>query len=191
MKVTTSFEIWAQLMLSAKDCELIREFFLKEIGINPKLVIRNLHLTVYHARRPMPGLMPTIRNINLVLPATDTRYMVLAPGGENPRPELDPRNHKVGIRIKRSSPIIANIRNFRNELLTYETKTVLGKRSASSNKRNAFGSRYFQPHIALLRSGCNIDRDLTRIGTLFRERIGELTFDKFIIDVVPAKPTFK
>ena len=52
----TNFEIWAQLVLSDKDCERIREFFITDVGINPKTIIRNLHLTYYYSRRPIPEI---------------------------------------------------------------------------------------------------------------------------------------
>lgn len=38
--------------------------------------------------------------------------------------------------------------------------------------------------MAVLSTGSGIDRDLTLIGVLFRETLGDLTFDRFAIDVV-------
>ena len=112
----------------------------------------------------------------------------MAPGGENPRPDIDPKLHKLGIRIQRKSSAMSTIMELRNELIQFETKEVLGFRLPSNRKRNAFGSRHFQPHIAILRNGEEVGSDLTRIGNLFRERIEDLTFDKLIIDVVKTKP---
>ena len=142
-------------------------------------------MTVYHARRPMPRLLPANEAIHLVVPTSETRFMVLAPGGENPRPELDPKSHKVGIRIQKKNRSRPEIMAFRDRLLAYETPSVLGNRRPSTLTRNAFGSRNFQLHMAMLRSGSRIERDLTKAGRAFRRAIDCLTFDRFIIiDVI-------
>jgi hypothetical protein len=115
--------------------------------------------------------------MHLILPATDTRFMVMIPGGESPRPEIDPGMKKVGIRIHRASSVLDEIINLRNDLSKYETREVLGDRSSSSRKKSAFGPRHFQPHIALLKPGSGINSDLTLVGKIFREQIGDLTFE--------------
>lgn len=61
---------------------------------------------------------------------------------------------------------------------------VLGSRRPSTHKANAFGARHFQPHVALLRPGSGIDRDLTKLGTVFRQKMQSLTFDRFCIEIV-------
>jgi hypothetical protein len=110
--------------------------------------------------------------------------MVLAPGGENPRPELDPGYLKVGIRIHRSSIARGAILEFRRRLLRYETQRVLGNREPSCDRTSAFGARSFQPHMALLHAGSGIDRDLAPLGASFRCALGHLTFDRFIVEIV-------
>lgn len=179
----TKIEVWAQLWLRAEDCARIRELLISENLVKPKSIIPNMHLTVYHARRPMPGLSPVNQLVTIVVPAAQTRFMVLAPGGENPRLELEPRLCKVGVRIQRSNVARAEIQAFRDQLLAHETPNVLGGRHPSTSQRNAFGARHFQPHIALLRPGSRIDRDLTKTGALFRRRIEHLTFDRFSIEI--------
>jgi len=37
--------------------------------------------------------------------------------------------------------------------------------------------------FASLRAGSNIDRNLNRIGVPFREVLGDLLFDRFVIDI--------
>jgi hypothetical protein len=177
-------EVWAQLFLSREDCSRIRDFFLSEFGIKPRYVIRNMHITVYHARRPMPGLAPVSEPASVVLAASETRFMVMAPGGENPRPELDPGKRKVGIRVHRKSSALPSILGYRDRLLGHETEGVLGRRSPSTHRTNAFGARHFQPHMAILRAGSGVDRDLRTIGVPFRRALGNLTFDRFAIEVV-------
>jgi hypothetical protein len=146
-----------------------------------------MHMTVYYARRAMPGVTPTTEPALVALRVADTRFMVMAPGGENPRPELEPGQRKVGIRIQKQSDAMPTILAYRGRLLQCETMDVLGWRAPSTTKKNAFGARHFQPHIAMLRAGSNIDRDLAPLGRLFREEIGILTFDSFVVDVVTKK----
>ena len=177
-------EVWAQLVLAEEDCRRIRDFFTLELGIKSRFIVRNMHITVYHARRPMMGVISGCEPVKIVLPAAETRFMVMAPGGENPRPELEPGKRKVGIRVHKQSSALPLILHYRNRLLEHETTKVLGRRSPSTRKRNAFGARHFQPHMTLLRAGSGIDRDLTITGVTFRSLLGNLTFDKFSIDVV-------
>lgn len=172
-------EVWALLRLSRRDADTIRHFFIREIGIKEEFVSRGLHLTVYHARRPMAGLKSLTEQATVALYADETRFMVLAPGGENPRPELDPARRKVGIRIKRGSTTRVEIERYRERLLQFESREVLGRRRASTHRINAFGARCFQPHMTLLQSGSGIDRDLTKVGQQFRVRFGCFRFDRF------------
>ncbi len=178
-----SEEVWAQLILSKPDCKKIRDFLHSEFGVRSEYFMPRMHLTVYHARRPMHGVANRRERANVEVSASDTRFMLLAPGGENPRPDLDPCHHKVGIRIHRKSAAYREILHFRERLLVHETRDVLGQRRPSTAKRNAFGARSFQPHVAILRLGVEIPHDLKEIGTCFRETIGKLLFDRFEIHI--------
>ncbi|MGZ4033705.1 MAG: hypothetical protein ACXVPU_01350 [Bacteroidia bacterium] len=178
-----TFEIWAQFKVCDQDCERVRNFFISEIGLKRKFTIRNLHLTIYHARRPLENLIPFELPIDIKIPTADTRFMVLTPGGENPNIDNHPTDHKVGVRIKRNCNAFQEIIRYRSEFFPFETKQVLRHRTPSDHRRNAFGSRSFQPHVALLRPGSEIDFDLSKTGTLFRNKIQHLTFDKFWIDI--------
>lgn len=80
-----TIEVWAQLFLCREDCARIRDFFVSELGVEPSCVVRRMHITVYDARRPMPGVLDVSETAGAVLRSADTRFMVLAPGGENPR----------------------------------------------------------------------------------------------------------
>lgn len=177
-------EIWAQLFLCERDRARIHDFFVTEFDVKSRYVIRNMHITVYHARRPIPGVVPMTKPVALVLPAVETRFMVMAPGGENPRPELNPAGRKIGIRVHKRSAALPAILGLRKRLLRHETQRILGRRPPSTDRSNAFGARHFQPHMAVLRAGSGIPRDLSRVGTMFRERLGDLRFDRFEIDVV-------
>ncbi|MCB1061795.1 MAG: hypothetical protein KDN20_02600 [Verrucomicrobiae bacterium] len=183
------YEVWAQLLLAEHCQKQIADFFVNDLGIHRDHVARRMHLTVYHARRPMPGLVPALENINVVVPAEETRFMVMAPGGENPRKGLDPSKRKVGIRLHKQCAAMPQVLKLRERLLAHETESVLGSRSPSSNKSNAFGARSFQPHLTLLYAGSGIGRDLTGPGKAFREAIDSLTFDRFLIEIAERNQT--
>lgn len=106
-------EVWAQLVLSESDSHRIRELLMHECGIKSHRIVSAMHLTVYHARRPMPGVISTAEPARVVIPAEDTRFMVLAPGGENPRPHLVPAKRKVGFRLMRRSSAMSAIMAYR------------------------------------------------------------------------------
>jgi len=177
-------EVWAQLYLSSHDCFRLREFLAVDIGIRRKYILRDMHITVYYTRRPLLGLCPSIESTEIIVPAVETRLMVMVPGGENPKSDIEPSKNMVGIRIHRQSSARAEIALLRQRLLVHETKRVLGSRRSSTNNANAFGARWFQPHMVILRQGSGIQQDLTQLGLPFRERIGNLCYDKFEIKIV-------
>jgi hypothetical protein len=187
---THTTEVWAMLRLAKRDAERIRGFFINVVGIRDECITRGIHLTVYHSRRNMPGIEAVSEAAKIALYAEDTRFMVLAPGGENPRPELDPARRKVGVRVKRGTTTRLEIEAYRDRLIQYESREVLGLRKASTHRTNAFGARHFQPHMTLLQAGSGIDRNLTKIGELFRSQFGCFHFDRFEIKIrnVPRLP---
>ena len=168
-------------MLSKSSENEVHNFFIKQFYIDYQFLIRNMHITVYHARRPMFSLDELETSCNHVIDTMDTRFMVLAPGGENPHPNLIPAKRKVGIRIKNGTELRTEIDNYRKLAIQHEDKTALGNRKPSTRKHNAFGSRYFQPHLSILKSGSGIKTNLTDVGEEFRDFIHELVFDKYII----------
>jgi hypothetical protein len=172
-------EVWAQFQVSKKSVKEIHDFFIFECSIPQDYLIFNLHLTVYHARRPLSGLMNSSESCQLFLDTNFTRFMVQAPGGENPKPHLIPAERKIGIRVQRISEFRAHIDEYRRRFYSFETKEVLGARSRSNSNRSAFGSRSFQPHIALIKPGSGVSDDLTEIGVKFRDAIPEIVFDRF------------
>lgn len=175
------FEVWGYFSVSRKSEMEIFDFFKNEIGIPPHLIVRNLHLSVYHARRPMPNLQEVAKRCHLTIDTMDLRFMVMAPGGENPRPNLIPARRKVGVRVIRTSSFRGKIYEYRNLLIEHETPRVLGRRKQSTKTKNAFGARHFQPHITLLNAGTGIDTNLTIVGDAFRDSIQEIHFDKFVV----------
>lgn len=184
LEMTVHFEIWAQIFLCAEDTDRIRTFFSQTIGVKQKYLLKKLHITVYHARRPFLGLKTGVEPIDIVVPAQETRFMVLAPGGENPRPHLDPGERKVGLRVQWQSQAMPAIQALRQRLIDHESPQVLGKRGPSTARTNAFGARNYQAHMSILRAGSGIGSDLTVIGQQFRSAMGNLRFDQFLIEQV-------
>jgi hypothetical protein len=183
-------KVWAKLILCDEDRDRIRSFLTSRCGIKPRFIVKQMHITVYHARRQMPGVHPSSEHMRVTVPTSETRLMVFALGGENPRPEIDPARRGVGIRVQKKNVARSTILTLREKLLRHENLSVLGTRRPSTLNRSAFGARYFQPHMAILRAGSGVDRDLTKLGIQFRESIDVLHFNRFEIDVTsePQRP---
>lgn len=176
-------EVYAFLEVS-KDCqEHITHILNSECGIPPGAVVRNMHLTVYHARRHLPGLAQCRREVNIEADVAETRFMVMAPGGENPSTDLEPARRSIGIRLTRRNQALSEILAIRAYFYSFETDRVLGKRKPSNAKRNAFGARHYQPHIKLLEPGSQVERDLTVLGAVFRSACVRIEFDQFLVRI--------
>lgn len=92
-------EVYALLWLTKRSEAHVTDF-LQGNGIRPAAVQRGMHLTVYCARRALPGLRLGRRSVSILADVAETRFMVMAPGGENRRDDLDPRRQSVCIRRK-------------------------------------------------------------------------------------------
>jgi hypothetical protein len=176
-------EVWAQLWLCQKDCLWVRKFLAATEMVDCASIVNRLHLTVYHARGPMPGITALSEPANMILPTIETRFMVMKPGGEVAQPNVLPGDHKVGIRVQKCNIAYPDIQEFRARLLEFETPSVLGRCRPSTANRSAFGAPRFQPHMTILRPGNFLGADLTNLGEMFRREIRELTYDRFSIDV--------
>lgn len=178
---THRHSVWAMLFVARESEDAIRRFLMRDMGLRSGLLHQRLHVTVYHARRALAGLTDCEEPVALEIPAEDLRFMAMAPGGENPRPEIDPSRSHIGVRIRRTSSATEAIRGFRARFYPLETLDVVGIRRPSSHRRNAFGARHFQPHITLVRPNNGLDRDLKLIGTAFRAAIRGIRFDRFVV----------
>jgi hypothetical protein len=182
---TYTYEVHALLWVTRKYEALITELLSRECEIPRNSIQRGIHLTVYHGRRPLPGLVPGSQPVRIVADALETRFMVLAPGGENPRPELDPSRRSVGIRLTKRNRAIDQIQRLRAGIYRFETLAVIGERTPTSAWTNCFGARHYQPHIKLLRPGSGIERDLTKLGEIFRSDMEWIEFDRFEVRCGP------
>ena len=174
-----TYEVYALLWVT-RECEnSIRVLFSHEFGIPAGSIQRGLHLTVYHGRRILPGLVPRSQSVHFSADALETRFMVLAPGGENPRPEHEPSQRSIGIRLTKRNQGIKEIQRLRASIYCLETPEVIGQRKRTTRWTNCFGARHYQPHIKLLKPGSGIDEDLTILGELFRAEIELIDFGRF------------
>ena len=176
------YEVNAILRVSKDSEDRMRKFFSEIYGVKQNRLQADPHLTVYHARRPIPRLHEKTQPVQITANTLETRFMVLAPGGENPRGGMDPRAHSVGIRFTKRNTAIPEIQKLREQVYRLETKAVIGMRQPTSAWTNCFGSRNYQPHIQLLRPWHKIDATLTKIGSLFRNEIDQIEFDSFQIE---------
>ena len=175
------YEVFGLLWVTRRCEARISALLHDRCGMPQDSIQRGLHLTVYYARRPLPGIASGNQLVDISADVAETRFMVLAPGGENPRPELEPSRRSVGIRLTKRNQSIGQILQLRKDLYQKETEKVVRGRKPTSDWTNAFGARHFQPHIKLLRPGSGIDRDLTKIGDIFRSSIDKIEFGKFEI----------
>ena len=173
-------DVWALAYVSQASEQELHNFFIKQ-GLRRAVLKSNLHVTIYYARRVVPGLSNREERIDIQIDPANLRFMVLTPGGENPRPDADPSVNQIGVRIRRTAPERLEIENLRARFYDYESLQVLGARRPSDRRRNAFGARHFQPHITLLKSGADIDPDLTKLGERFRVSVGAIQLDRLVI----------
>lgn len=164
-----SHTVWASIHVSKTTEKELRYFLTNLLRIEKRFIKSGLHVTLYHARRPLAGLEQSDEDVRFQVASEDLRFMVMAPGGENPRPDVDPSASAIGLRIRRSAPIMAHILRLRARFYKYETSEVLGVRKPSDARRSAFGARHFQPHLTLLKPGCALASDLTAFGRAFEK----------------------
>ena len=181
MKRNYKYEVYALLWVSHQCEEMIKHFLLYDCKIPKRAISNKLHLTVYYGRRQLPGLVPNLQTIDVVANTLETRFMVLAPGGENARPEIEPNQRSVGIRLTKRNNAIDEIQRLRSGVYCYETPEIIGSRKPTSSWKNCFGSRHYQPHIKLLWPNSEIESDLSIIGEKFRSKMNSISFDRFEI----------
>jgi hypothetical protein len=173
--------VWATTHLNRESEERLRRFFNAVLGIPNNMIKRDLHVTIYHARRNLRRLTDSSEEFRFNIPASELRMMAMAPGGENPRPDIDPIKCMIGLRIRRANGACAPIENLRQRFYEHETSEVLGIRRPSNRLRSAFGAHHFQPHISVLKPGAVSDPDLSKLGMILRESIDQLSFDRFLV----------
>ncbi len=177
-----NYEINAMLRVSKYSEREIRQFFSNVFEVKQNRLNSDLHLTVYHARVPIPGLQVGSHTLDITVDTAETRFMVLVPGGENPHDDIDAGAHSVGIRLTKRNTAIPQIQKLREQIYRLESKAVIGNRKPTSAWTNCFGSRNYQPHIQLLRPWHKVCGTLDEIGKLFRNSVNRIEFDSFQVE---------
>lgn len=173
--------VWATAHLDGKSEQKLRDFFNQIVGIPSSLIKRELHVTVYHARRNIRSLSNMTETVSFAIPGSELRMMAMAPGGENPRNDIDPSRCMIGLRVRRANGACTPIDGLRERFYCHETIDVLGARKPSDRRRSAFGAHHFQPHISVLKPGAIADSDLSGLGKLLRDSVDQISFDRFIV----------
>src|SRR4051812_38802902 len=106
--------VWAMLFVAKESEKAIHRFLTQQMGLPPALLHERLHLSVYHARRAIHGLTDHEEPVAIEVAAEDLRFMAMMPGGENPRPEIDPARCHIGVRVRLSSAATQPIHAFRS-----------------------------------------------------------------------------
>ena len=170
--------VYALLRVSA-DSERTIHAFWDDAGVSNYAVQSSLHLTVYYAQYLVPGIRGHEEPVSIRAETAETRLMIMAPGGENPRPDRQPTKSKIGVRLTKRNTAIPGIQELRQRFFRFETPAILRNRKASSAWRSSFGARNYQPHVTMLRPGNGLGQDLSGLGELFRRRIPWIEFDQF------------
>ena len=184
----TVLEVWAKPLLASDDAVRVRSFLVGQ-GVKARRIVPNFHITVYYARRPLPLIKEMNERAEVVLPAAETRIMLIAPGGQNPVSSEFPVQHMMGIRVQRKSSAAAIIQTYLQRMRILETSQILGGRKSSSLKTSAFGAFHFQPHMALVKPGGFGGDDLYDLGSAFRREIGTLRFNRFEVQFGTFNPS--
>jgi hypothetical protein len=173
---------YVAVYLCRRDERAVRQF-LKDREIPEEAIRKELHMTIYRADCVFGGLSSFDEEMFLDANVDETRFMVMAIGGEVPQPHLDPDTIKIGIRLTRRNQATAVIDETRLQFANLETPELLGDRSASTARRSAFGAPEFKPHITLLNPGSGVGTDLTALGQAFRSQFKNLVFDRLEVRV--------
>lgn len=177
-------EVYGLLWLTGASAASVAEVLISQ-GIKPATIQRKMHLTVYYARRLLPTLRLGRRSVTIVADMAETRLMVLAPGGERPRDDLDPRRQSIGLRLTKRNRAIEEIQALRRDMYRLETPAILGHRKATTAWKNAFGARNYQPHITIMGPHSGTSSDLSGIGKALRSSLRRISFDAFEVRYRP------
>ena len=165
------------LYTSHKDQERCSEFFRSEVCVDPNVIARGMHLTVYSSNLSLTELQGVDEKTSIVILTDKTRFMVMAPGGEKSRPDINPLCHKIGFRIQKSSPAAVAVAELRERMVAVEQEFLACAHETASKVKISAGAN-FQPHITVLFPGHGVS-DISTMATKFRSEIESISFDRF------------
>ena len=175
--------VFGLLFLGKEEEARLKAFLNLELNIPEACLNKNYHITVYEARIELPGLNPLQRSVSVQVPASMWRFMVMAPGGENERPEINPDERQIGLRLHRSADAYSRVSELRANFFRLEAAAGVPKRNRSTLRLSAFGARNYQPHMTICQPGHGLGRNLSPHGEALRAGLGDLHFDRFEVRV--------
>ena len=176
------YNIYALLSLDEDSEKEISDVLEKKCGISKKHIQRQMHLTIYHGQRKLPGINSSTTYEIIKANVNETRFMVMAPGGENFRKNINPARRPVGIRLTKRNIAIPKILELRRSIYKHENQTPIKNwKQKTSDWKNAFGSSHYQAHMTMIRPDSNINKNLMLIGKIFRNELKTIHFRKFHI----------
>ena len=176
--------VYALLWLTRASELQITDFLLSQ-GVDATSIHKGMHLTVYHARCFLPGLRLGRWPVTITADVAETRLMVMAPGGERPRADIDPRRQSVGIRFTKRNQAIEEIQGLRQKIYCLETPAILRHRKPTTAWTNAFGARGYQPHIKVTGPRSGVPYNLSPIGEALRATLQTIRFGSFEVRYRP------
>jgi hypothetical protein len=177
--MTKKYNLYVLMYLNFDDENKIISFFEDKFNIPTNNIVRGMHITLYHSLIPINLPIKDKNIISIDVDVEETRFMVMVPGGENVKENILPSSKGIGIRLTKRNIAISKILEIRRNI--YQNEPILKTRKNTSDWKNAFGAKNFQPHMTLLKPGNNIPSDLTEVGNLFRKNFKQLNFKKLII----------
>ncbi|MFM7167959.1 MAG: hypothetical protein ACKO3T_22165 [Planctomycetaceae bacterium] len=150
-------------------------------GVPAFAIKTELHVTIYEANCILPNLQMSDETISEIANADETRFMVMAAGGEVFQPHLVPNKNKIGIRLTRRNQVTAFIDETRQRFGSLETPKMLSTRKRTTGRHSAFGAPKYQPHMTLLDPGNELPSDLSQLGNDFRATFSNLVFNRLEI----------
>ena len=178
-------DLYVILQLNKESQNEIHNFFISNYGITRDKLLTNLHVTIYYGRRLLKGLRLDDQYVSFKCNVSETRFMTMTPGGENPRKGIIPSQRTIGVRLTRRNICIPRILEIRRRIYKLEPK--FEKRQNTTDWKNSFGSREYQPHISLLRPHNGLENDLREVGKNFRRKIKYIKFSKVIANYKQRK----
>ena len=177
--MTKKNNLFVLMFLSIEDENRITSFFEGRFNIPTNFIVRGMHITLYHSQIPINLPIKDNTKISIDADVKETRFMVMVPGGEKPKKNINPASKSVGLRLNKRNNAIPSSLEMRRKI--YQNEPDLKNRKNTSDWRNAFGAKNFQPHMTLLKPGNSMPNDLSEVGTLFRDNFQELNFQKLLV----------
>ena len=184
-------KFYCSIELSKTSSDQINSF-LKKWGVSEKCLFQSHHLTIYEI--PLLKFSEFSLNESKILQihevqmnrtylSDETRFMVMSPGGDNPKNKKSVHRSKIGIRFTKRSALFNELDAIRKHLSFLDNQAIPLTSSKTGRNDNAYGIKRFIPHITLINRNNNLLNNLYDLGAAFREHLPEITFSDIKMEV--------